>query len=71
MSELFNEVDEDLRREQLKKLWDRYSLFIIAIAILIVAGVGGWRGYSYLEAKKSAEAGAALSAYAAPTPALP
>ncbi|MEH2476987.1 hypothetical protein V1282_000344 [Nitrobacteraceae bacterium AZCC 2146] len=60
MSELFNEVDEDLRREQLKKLWDRYSLFIIAIAILIVAGVGGWRGYSYLEAKKSAEAGAAF-----------
>jgi hypothetical protein len=60
VSELFNEVDEDLRREQLKKLWDRYSLFIIAIAILIVAGVGGWRGYSYLEAKKSAEAGAAF-----------
>jgi hypothetical protein len=60
VSELFNEVDEDLRREQLKKLWDRYSLVIIAIAILIVAGVGGWRGYSYLEAKKSAEAGAAF-----------
>ncbi|MDB5567052.1 MAG: hypothetical protein JWP84_3618, partial [Tardiphaga sp.] len=36
------------------------SLVIIAIAILIVAGVGGWRGYSYLEAKKSAEAGAAF-----------
>ena len=60
MSELFSEVDEDLRREQLKKLWDRYSLLIIALAILIVAGVGGWRGYSYLEAKKSAEAGAAF-----------
>jgi hypothetical protein len=60
VSELFSEVDEDLRREQLKKLWDRYSLVIIAIAILIVAGVGGWRGYSYLEAKKSAEAGAAF-----------
>ncbi|MDB5565849.1 MAG: hypothetical protein JWP84_2415 [Tardiphaga sp.] len=60
MSELFSEVDEDLRREQLKKLWDRYSLVIIAIAILIVAGVGGWRGYSYIEGKKAAEAGAAF-----------
>jgi hypothetical protein len=60
VSELFNEVDEDLRREQLKKLWDKYSLLIIAVAILIVAGVGGWRGYSYLEAKKAAEAGAAF-----------
>ena len=60
MSELFDEVDEEVRREQLKKLWDRYSIFIIAGAILIVAAVGGWRGYQYLEAKKAAEAGAAF-----------
>jgi len=60
VSELFNEVDEEVRRDQLKKLWDRYSLYIIAVAILIVAGVGGWRGYEYLEAKKAAEAGAAF-----------
>ena len=60
MSELFNEVDEEVRRDQLKKLWDRYSLYIIAGMILIVAAVGGWRGYQYLEAKKAAEAGAAF-----------
>lgn len=62
MSEIFNEIDEDLRREQLKKLWDKYSVVIIAVAILIVAGVGGWRGYQYLEAKKAAEAGSAFEA---------
>ena len=61
MSELFDEVDEEVRREQLKKLWDKYSLFIIAVAILIVAAVGGWRGYQYLEAKKAAEAGDAFN----------
>lgn len=60
MSELFDEVNEEVRREQLKKLWDKYSLYIIALAILIVAGVGGWRGYQYFEAKKAAEAGAAF-----------
>ena len=60
MSELFDEVDEEVRREQLKKLWDKYSLYIIAGMILIVAAVGGWRGYQYLEAKKAAEAGAAF-----------
>ena len=64
MSELFDEVDEEVRREQLKKLWDRYSIFIIAGAILIIAAVGGWRGYQYLEAKKAAEAGAAFEAAA-------
>ena len=60
MSELFDEVDEEVRREQLKKLWDRYSIYIVAAALLIIAGVGGWRGYQYLEAQKAAEAGAAF-----------
>ena len=60
MSELFDEVDEEVRREQLKKLWDRYSIYIVAGALLIVAAVGGWRGYQYLEAQKAAEAGAAF-----------
>jgi hypothetical protein len=60
VTELFNEVDEEVRREQLKKLWDRYSILFIALAVLIVAGVAGWRGYSYLEAKKAAVAGAAF-----------
>ena len=60
MSELFDEVDEEVRREQLKKLWDKYSILIIAVMVLIVAGVAGWRGYQYLESKKAAEAGAAF-----------
>jgi hypothetical protein len=60
VTELFNEVDEEVRRDQLKKLWDRYSLYIIALALLVIAGVGGWRGYQYLEAQKAAEAGAAF-----------
>ena len=62
MSELFDEVDEEVRREQLKKLWDRYSIYIIAAALLIIAAVAGWRGYQYLEAQKAAEAGAAFDA---------
>jgi hypothetical protein len=60
VSELFDEVNEDVRREQLKKLWDQYSIYIVAAAFLVVAAVGGWRGYQYLEAKKAAEAGAAF-----------
>jgi hypothetical protein len=64
VSELFNEVDEDLRREQLKKLWDKYSIYIVGAAILIIVGVGAWRGYEYYEAKRAAEAGAAFTAAA-------
>jgi hypothetical protein len=60
VSELFDEVDEDVRRDQLKKIWDKYSIYIVAAALLVIAAVGGWRGYQYLEAKKAAEAGAAF-----------
>jgi len=61
VSELFDEVDEEVRRDQLKKLWDSYSLYIIAVALLIIAGVGGWRSYQYFEAKKATEAGNAFN----------
>jgi hypothetical protein len=60
VSEIFDEVNEDVRRDQLKKLWEQYSIYIIAGALLIIASVGGWRGYQYVEARKAAEAGAAF-----------
>jgi hypothetical protein len=61
VSEFYAEVDEEVRREQLKKLWDRYSIYIIALALLIIAGVGGWRAYQHVEGQKAAEAGAAFN----------
>jgi hypothetical protein len=64
VADIFHEVDEEVRREQLKKLWDRYSIYLIALATLIVAGVSGWRGYEYWGAKKAAAAGAAFEAAA-------
>lgn len=65
MSEIFDEVQEEVRREQLKKLWERYSTLIVAVAFLIVAGVGGWRGYIYWEGKKAEAAGTQFEAAAA------
>jgi hypothetical protein len=61
VSEFYDEVDEEVRRDQLKKLWDRYSIYIVAAALLIVAAVGGWRGFQYVEAQKAAEASEAFN----------
>jgi hypothetical protein len=58
VSDIFQEVDEEVRREQFKKLWDRYGVYLIALCFWIVAGVAGWRGYEWWETKKAAEAGA-------------
>ena len=62
MSELFDEVDEELRREQLRKLWEKYSVFIVGGALIVVAAVAGWRGYQYWQTQRAAQAGAAFEA---------
>jgi hypothetical protein len=62
VSDIFQEVDEEVRREQLKKLWERYGHYAVALAILLVAAVAGWRGYDYWQTKRAAEAGGAFEA---------
>ena len=62
MADIFREVDEEVRRERLKQLWDKYGTLIIAAAFLIIIGIGGWRAYQWWEAKKAAEAGAIFEA---------
>lgn len=49
MTDLFREVEEDLRREQFSKLWDKYGLYLIGVAagiVLIAAAFIGWRAWS-------------------------
>ncbi|MEG3618892.1 tetratricopeptide repeat protein [Magnetovibrio sp. PR-2] len=38
---LIREVDEELREEQMKRLWQRYGKFVVGTAVLIVAIVAG------------------------------
>jgi hypothetical protein len=61
VSDIFNEVDEEVRREKLQQLWDRHQTLIIGAAILLVLLVGGWRLYEWYEAKQAAEAGTAFN----------
>jgi hypothetical protein len=60
VSDIFNEVDEEIRRDQLNKLWQRYGTYVIALCVLVIAGVGAWRGYEWWQAKQAAQAGAAF-----------
>ena len=62
MSDIFNEVSEEVRREQFKKLWEKHGFLMLGAAFLVIAGVGGWRGYEWYQTRKAAEAGAAFQA---------
>lgn len=52
MSDIFREIDEELRRDNLLKLWQRYSKYIIAVAVLallVAGGVVAWREHQASE----------------------
>ena len=55
--DVFREVDEEVRREQLQKLWERYQYLIIGVVLLIVVGVGGWRFYEWQQTRLAAQVG--------------
>ena len=64
VSDIFTEVDEEVRREQLAKLWKRYGNLIIAALCLVVAAVAAWRFYDYWQTRKASEAGVAFESAA-------
>lgn len=55
MPDIFDEVDEDLRADRAAKLLKEYGGVLIAIAVLVVVGAGGWQAWQWYDAKRSAE----------------
>lgn len=67
MTDVFREVDEEVRREQLLKLWRRYSKHVIAAVLLVlavIAAILGWRQWQ--EQRRIDRANAYLAAAALP-----
>jgi hypothetical protein len=62
MADIFNEIDEELRQEKLRKAWDRYGVLLLAAAALIVLGVAAWRGWDYHQTIRAREQGDAFAA---------
>lgn len=77
MSDIFNEVDEELRRDKAAELWKRYANYIVGAAVAIVAGTAGyvvWRDYSHKQAVAHSTAfldAAALASSSEPAKAVP
>ena len=49
MTDIFKEVDEELRQEHYKKLWDKYGRYLIAAAVALVLAVGGYQAWTAWE----------------------
>jgi hypothetical protein len=65
VSDIFREIDEELRRDNLLKLWSRYGRYIVALAVLVLVVAGGivaWRDHQLSERRaQSTRYAAALS----------
>ncbi|HUB11172.1 MAG TPA: tetratricopeptide repeat protein [Acetobacteraceae bacterium] len=57
MSDIFDEVAEELRAERAQRLLKRYGPLLIGAALLIVAGVGGWQVWRWRQAQEDIAAG--------------
>lgn len=52
------EIDEEVRRERLMKLWDKYGVYILGGAAAIMLAVFGWKWYEAERNSAAAQAGA-------------
>lgn len=59
--DVFREVEEDLRRERIKALWDRYGGYVLIGALAIILLVGGKQAYDYWTREQARAAGLAYA----------
>lgn len=55
--QFIREVDEELRRSQLKAIWDHFAWLIIGVCILVVLITAGYRGWLWWQERQAAQAG--------------
>lgn len=60
MSDIFDEVGEDLRRDKMQGLWKRYGWILYVAAGLVVIVTAVWRGYDYWATSRANAAGDAF-----------
>jgi hypothetical protein len=47
MSDIFKEIEQEIRRDDALELWRKYQIPVYALAVLIVIGVAAWRYWDY------------------------
>jgi hypothetical protein len=58
VSDIFQEVEEDVRRERYEQIWKDYGNYIMVAAVLLVIAVAGyqaWRSYDLSQRQKTSD----------------
>ena len=46
MADIFDEIDEELKKDRAQELWARYGKYVIGACMAVVVAVGGHQGYN-------------------------
>lgn len=57
----FREVNEEIRQEQAKALWNRYGTYMLALAVVVVLATAGFMAYKYWTETRANRSGDAFS----------
>lgn len=58
MSDIFREVEEEVRREHYRKLWDRYGFYAVTLVVAVILAVAGftlYRSWKHGQAEAAAD----------------
>ncbi len=53
MTDIFHEIDEDLRRERFRRLWDRFGIYLIIAVVAVILGTAAFSGYRWWVQKQA------------------
>lgn len=53
MSDIFREVEEEVRRDKAAEIWKKYGKLFIVGAVLLVAGTAGWSAWQQYQRKQA------------------
>ncbi len=64
MSDIFREVEEEVRQERLQKWWKQYGDYVIAGVSVVVIGVAGWKLWQHYEEQQRLKASSQIESAA-------
>jgi len=60
LGDIFQEIDEELRRDRWEAVWKKYGRYIIGVAAVIVLATAGWVAWQEYERRQSVAVTAAM-----------
>ena len=62
LGDIFNEVDEDVRRDQIVQLWRRYGKYFVALLVMVIVGTGTNVAWNHFKTQRMMADGSSFAA---------